>query len=401
MKRLALLAALLAGRAFAAETVVLPQGTFLLDLGYLQSSLNTRWDDNRRRLPLIDEIPRYEPGGGLQGVLGARPDVVFKFLVLQLGYGITDNLTALVYLPVVLSTSIDANFSWRPGDYQPGLGRAYSEDDFWAWAKSLGQPRPASHWEGNNGSLADMILALRYRLKQYALLQTLGIHLAGALAVALPTGRQPDTEQLLVAGTTTWELHAYADVEAHLDLDRGFFVDAYGVPRINLGVDFFYGFFRPRTYTTPKGTVNPLLLNFAPYVGETYTIDPGDWLATTLSVDIAPFFGPTQASLVSGGDLEKAHALPPMVSMTFSYQYIATMPTKWSSNSPLWEYDREKLWGPGDKHAFRAQLNLSFMRVGLPMQMYLGYRAQDLVPGRNTRAADTFSCGLRLVAKFW
>ena len=97
MKR-ALLALFLAAPALAAETVVLPESTFLIDLGYLQSSLNTRYDDARRRLPLIDEIPRYEPGGGLQGVLGARPDVIFRFLVLQLGYGITDNLTALLYV---------------------------------------------------------------------------------------------------------------------------------------------------------------------------------------------------------------------------------------------------------------------------------------------------------------
>ncbi|MBK7860947.1 MAG: hypothetical protein IPJ65_20550 [Archangiaceae bacterium] len=392
---------LLAARAGAAETTVLPRHTFLVDFGYLQSTLSSRWDDARQQRPLIDEIPRYEPGGGLQGVLGARPDVVYKFVVLQLGYGITDNLTALLYLPIVVGTTIDANFSWRPGDYQPGLGRAYSEDDFWAWAQSLGQPRPASHWEGNRGTLADMVVGLRYRLEQYSILRWLGVQVAGALAVALPTGRSPDPEELLAAGTSTWELHAYGDVEAHLDVDRGFFTDAHGVSRLNLGLDLYYAFFRPRQYTAPRGTVNPLLLNYAPYVGDTYTIDPGDWFVTTVSLDVAPYYGPVRASMVSGGDVDKALALPPMVSVTFSYSYIATAPTRWQSQSALWDYDRAKLWGPGEKHAFKAQLNLSFLRVGFPVQLYVAYRAQDLAHGRNTRAADTFSAGLRLIAKFW
>ncbi len=401
MRRALLLSLLVAGAAHAAETVVLPKSTFLIDFSYLNSTLNQRYDDDRRRLPLIDEIPRYEPGGGLQGVLGAKPDVQFRFLVLQLGYGITDQLTALVYVPIVLETVIDANFSWRPGDYQPGLGRAYSQDDFWAWAGSLGQPRPPDRAVTNRGTLADMPVGLRYKLDNYWLLDKLGLQVAGTLVVALPTGKAPDPEELLVAGTTTWELHSYGDVEAHVSLDRPFLTDEYGVSRFNLGADFYYAFFRPREYQTPRGTVNPLLLNFAPYVGDKYTIDPGDWFVSTVSFDINPFLGPTLATIVSGRSLEKAHTLPPMVSLTFSYSYIATMPTRWHSNSPLWEYDREKQWGPGDKHAFRAQLNLSFMRVGFPLQMYISYRAQDLASGRNTRAANTFSVGLRLLAKFW
>jgi len=392
---------LAASAAHAAETVVLPKSTFLIDFSYLQSSLLWRYDDHRRKLPLIDEIPRYEPGGGLQGVIGARPEAVFRFLVLQLGYGLTDNLTALVYVPIVLNTTITANFSWRPGDYQPGLGRAYSQDDFWAWAGSLGQPRPPDYAETNKGVLADMVVGLRYKLKNYPVLQRLGLQVAGTLAVALPTGKSPDPEELLVAGTTTWELHSYGDVEVHLAADRPFLTDDYGVPRLNLGVDMSYVFFRPRQYTTPRGTVNPLLLNFAPYVGDSYWIDPGDWFTTSVSLDINPFFGPTWPTLVSGNSLEKAKALPPMVSMTFTYTYVATAGTNWWSNSPLWEYDREKQWGPGDKHGFKAQLNLSFTRVGLPLQMYVAYRAQDLAHGKNTRAANTFSVGVRLLAKFW
>ncbi len=401
MKRALLLVMFVGTAAHAAETVVLPQSTFLVDLSYLQSTLNARYDNDRRKLPLIDEIRRYEPGGGLQGIIGARPDVTFRLMVLQLGYGITDNLTALVYLPIVINTTIHANFSWQPGDYQPSLGRAYSQDDFWAWARSMGQPRPPDYAETNKGVMADMVVGLRYKLKNYSWLDRLGLQVAGALAFALPTGRSPDPEELLVAGTTTWELHAYGDVEAHLAADRPFFADEYGVPRINLGADISYVFFRPRQYTTPRGTVNPLLLTYAPYVGDSYWVDPGDWFTTSVSLDLNPFFGPAEATRVSGNSVEKAKTLPPMVSMTFTYNYIATAGSNWWSNSALWEYDREKMWGPGDKHGFKAQLNLSFLRVGLPLQMYLSYRAQDLAHGKNTRAADTFSVGMRLLAKFW
>ncbi|MBL8957798.1 MAG: hypothetical protein JNK82_43890 [Myxococcaceae bacterium] len=401
MKRLLLVSLLVASGAQAAETVVLPQSTFLLDFSYLQSSLDARYDQDRQKLPLIDPILRYEPGGGLQGTIGARPEAVFRMLVLQLGYGITDNLTALVFVPIVLNTSITANLSWQPGDYQPSLGRPYSQDDFWAWARSMGQPRPPDYAETNKGVLADMVVGMRYKLKPYAWLQRLGLQVAGTLAFALPTGKSPDPEELLVAGTTSWELHSYGDIEAHLSVDRPLFVDEYGVPRINLGADVGYSFFRPREYTAARGTVNPLLLTQAPYVGEKYWIDPGDWFTTAFSIDLNPFFGPAEATIVSGKNVERAKTLPPMVSITLTYNYILTAGSNWWSQSPLWEYDREKMWGQGDKHAFKAQLNLSFLRVGLPLQMYIGYRAQDLFHGKNTRAANTFSFGLRMVAKFW
>ena len=51
------------------------------------------YDDTGRLTPLIDEIERYEPGGGWQGTI--VPDVLVHYgvLVSQLQYGLLDDLS--------------------------------------------------------------------------------------------------------------------------------------------------------------------------------------------------------------------------------------------------------------------------------------------------------------------
>lgn len=394
-------ALLLAGvRAEAAETTTLPAGVFALDEAYLSSHLDQRWDGQRHAAPLIDEVRRYEPGGGLQGTLTARPTVQYRLLLSSLYYGITDELMAAVAVPLVLQTTIDTNLGWRSGDYQPQLGRAYAEGDFWAWAKSLGQARPPNRWEGNHHVLADMLVGARYRLPARALKQATGIDLAASLFVALPTGHQPDPEELVVAGTTTWDLHSYGDAELHLAADRPFTLGA-PVPRVNIGADFFYAYFRPRTYDAPHGTKYPLLMNDAPFVGEHYTLSPGAWQAGSLSVEVSPLLGPTRASAVSGHDLARAQALPALLTVGAGYTHVHCQASVWKSDSAQWDYDREKAWGDGDKNALRASINVSLLRLGLPLQLYALGRNQTLLPGKFTRAANTWSVGTRLLLKLW
>lgn len=397
----ALLALLLAVPARAAETTVLPRGTFALDLAYLSSVIDKQWDGGRRARSLIDDMPRYEPGGGLQGILSARPRASFDFLLMQLLYGVTDDLTVGVYFPLVLRSVIQANFSWVPGDYQSGLGRSYSEQDFWDWAASMGQPRPEDTAIRNVGTPADIILLGRWRLPRNQVFDALRLQTAATLQVALPTGRVADPEELIDTGTTAWDLHSYGDVEVHLSADRPFLVDRYGVPKVNLGLDVFYSFLRPREYKAPRGERSPLLLNVAPYVGDTYWVDPGDWVGGTLSLDLALLDGPALATRVSGNDVEKAKALPPLLSVTLGYTYLATFQSQWTSQSPLWDYEREKNWQPGDKNIFRGMVTLSLLRVGLPVQLYASYRSQDIIPGRFTRPANVLTAGVKLVAKFW
>ncbi|MDP3502545.1 MAG: hypothetical protein Q8S33_19565 [Myxococcales bacterium] len=400
MKR-ALLLLLVPTLAVAMETQVLPQGAISVDVGYLRTALDKQWSGDRRALSLIDDIPRYEPGGGLQGILRAKPVAEFDFLLVSALYGITDSLSVGVNVPILMRSTIATNLSWEPGDYQPQLGRAYSLEDFWSWADSMGQPRVTGRDVNTQFRVADIVLGAKYLLPRSAWMKENHFRWSAQLNVALPTGSNADPEEAVSVGTNLWELHAAGDVEAHVSADKHFFVDDHGIYRLNVGADVFYAFFRPRLYTAGKGLKNPLLNNNAFFVGDTYWIDPGDWVAGTVSVDVVPFIGPTFASIVSGGSLEKAHALPPMLTLSASYTYIATMQSDWQSNSPLWDWDREKLWKAGEKNIFKFTGTISFFRLGVPVQLYASYRTQDIIPGRYTRPANVFTGGVRAVVKFW
>ncbi len=401
MKRLiVLVTALISSLALAMETQVLPQSTFTFDFAYLSTSLDKQWSGDGKALPLVEESRRYEPGAGLQGILRPRPQAQLDVLLIQALYGITDRLTAAVYVPIVMNSRVNTNISWEEGDYQSQLGRKYSEDDFWGWASSLGQPRVPAQWQAGV-RLADIILGGRYLLPETEWMTANHFRWSATLQVALPTGANFDPEAAVSVGTNLWELHAAGDVEAHVSADKHFLVDEYGVYRLNIGADLFYSFFRPREYTAGRGTVNPLLNNNAFFVGDKYIVDGGDWLAGTISVDAVPFLGPTRASIVSGGKLEKANALPGMLTLTVSYTRVQTFQSDWQSQSPLWDYDREKFWQPGAKNIVRATATVSLLRVGVPIQVYARYQSGDLIPGAYTRPANVFTAGVRLVAKFW
>lgn len=402
MKRaLVLMTALLASVATAAETTVLPKSTFSFDFSYLRTSLDKQWSGDRTALPLVEDNRRYEPGAGLQGILRARPEAALDVLMIQALYGITDRLTAALYVPLVLGASVKTNLSWEPGDYQSQLGRAYGEEDFWGWASSLGQPRVPAEWRQQGVKLADIIVGARYLLPEFEWMTANHFRWAATLQVAIPTGTNFDPEEAVSIGTNLWELHAAGDVEAHLSADKAFWVDEYGVARLNLGADLSYAFFRPREYKAGYGRKNPLLNNNAPYVGDTYWVDGGDWLAGTLSLDVTPIYGPALATLVSGHSVEKAKALPGLLTLNVSYTRVQTFQSDWQSQSALWDYDREKFWQPGEKNIVRAMATVSLLRLGLPIQLYARYQSGDLIPGRYTRPANVFTAGIRLVAKFW
>lgn len=397
---MALATAFASGDAFADRTATLPAGAFALDLAWTNSTSRQGWTSDREKMPLLNGIRRYEPGGGWQGDIEAEPSVVYNFLITQLMYGVTENLTAALAVPLVLDATIDTNLSWRSGDYMSQLGRPYSESDFWQWAESMGQPKPTDRWEGNHNSLADMVLALRYRLPRLSWMERWGVDVAVAAQAALPTGSTPDPEQLVVAGTTAWDLHSYADLQLHLSVEKSWY-DAHGVPWLALGVDTFYGWMRSREFTTPTGTLNPLLLNYQPYVGDTYQIDGGDWLSALALVDWSPWAGPTYATYVTKGDMARAQELPRLLTLQLAFQYLKTAQSDWISDSEIWNWQsgREEFWQPGDKNTVIAQATVSLLRVGAPLQLYVRYRNQELVPGRNTRAANALFLGMRLLAK--
>jgi hypothetical protein len=387
--------------ARAGFTETLPSGVFALEFAYVRSDLDTRFDDDNRARPLIEPIDRYEPGGGLQGRIEARPVTNYHFLVSQLAYGITDELTAVVVVPLLLRSDIETNLSWTPGDYQTQLGRSYSEQDFWEWAASMGQPRPPDRWTGNKGALSDIFAGVRYALgPQLDVMRDAGLTAAATLSVVIArTARAPATEDLVTAGTTLFELQAAGDIGMHLSLEKRF--PSFFEDRLALGVDVFYEVLLPRTYRTPRGTRNPLLLNQAPYVGDRYTIDGGDHLGASLQVDVVAWRGPVLSTFAAGGDADAAERLPPYLALWARYSYVHMFQSDWQSDSDLWEWEREELWRPGMKNILTFGLLASLLRLGVPVQLDLQYRNLTWIPGRNTRAPDVLRAGMRVLLKFW
>ncbi len=389
----------LSSSAQAAYTETAPADTFIFDSTFFMSSLSTAFDNEGNAKPLMDPIYRYEPGGGLQGIIIPNAEVKFYVFAFQLMYGITDSISVGIGVPIVLETSVQPNLGWIPGDYQWTLGRAYSEEDFWQWAESMGQPRIGS-WTGNKGVLGDILLGGRWKFSSlWDGFESIGLAMAFSVYGALPTGRQADPENLLGVGTHMWDLHSQGELSFHLSADESFgkLLDE----RVVLGVDVFYEFFFKHTYTTPQGTKSPLLLTFAPYVGPTYTIDPGDFLGAAVSIDVVPYKGPVLDTWLTKGDMKKGKKFPPLVSINIEYRHIHIFQSDWESNSEIWDWSREKSWRPGYKNVLAARLTLSFLRLGAPFQVYAGYRNQTWIGGKNSRAANVFIVGLRVPMKFW
>ena len=83
------------------------------------------------------------------------------------------------------------------------------------------------------------------------------------------------------------------------------------------------------------------------------------------------------------------------------YTYTHLGQSDWRSNSAIWDWEREKLWLPGYKNTLFGRLSISLLRLGAPLMLYIGYRNQSWIGGRNTRAADAIFAGIQVPARFW
>jgi hypothetical protein len=396
---LALGALLVPRPASAGFAETLPEGTFLLDVSYAYSWLRNAWDDHGGLGPLVAAIDRYEPGGGKQGTLIPGAFVQYHITIFQLQYGILDNLSVGIGIPLVARTSISPDLKWIPGDYQPQLGRPYGEDDFWQWAASMGQPRPGE-WVGNEGVPGDVVLGLRLRWSDWIeAFREAGVAASLSVYGALPTGVHADPEEVVSAGTTMWDLQAQGDLGVHLGFDKTFHEEL--DDRLTLGLDVFYEWFAPHRYDTPTGTKNPLLLSYQPYAGTSYMLDPGDLVGFSVQVDGVPVRGPSEASFISGWNPLVAESFPPLLTLSLRYTFSWIGQTRFDSMSDLWDFQQEDHWRPGYRNALSATVLFSFLRLGAPLQVYASYRTLSLIPGRNTRAADVLTAGIRIPAKFW
>jgi hypothetical protein len=383
--------------AHARLTETLPKSTFMLDVAYNHSWLQHAYDNNGQKTELIDRIYRYEPGGGMQGIIIPNASVTYQITVLQLQYGVLDNLSVGVGLPIVVQSKVDPRLGWVEGDYHWWLGRQYSEEDFWDWADSMGQRRPGT-WRGNQGALSDMIVGARYRFSDHISgLEERGWGLALSVYGALPTGQPKDPELLVAAGTTSWDLHFQGELGFHLTADK--VIEATG-DRLIVGGDIFYEVFFKRRYDSAKGTVNPLIQTHEPYTGDTYTLDPGDFLGFRAQAYVVAIKGPIKNTWLTR-KVEDKESLPPLLTFGIGYSFTWLYQSDWESDSSLWDWTQEKLWRPGYKNRLYFDMTLSFLRLGIPAQVYLGYKNLSWIPGKNCRAADVVSVGVRGPMKFW
>ncbi len=384
---------------FAGFTETIPQETFLLDTSFFQSSLNNRWNDDGELVPLIDPMVRYEAGAGKQGILKPKVQADLGVLALQLHYGITDSLLVGIGVPIVMYAHVDPKFEWEEGDYQWNLGRTYSEKDFWDWAGSMGQPKPGK-WEGSNGVLADIILASRWRFTDKSeWFRDRGLAMSFMFMGALPTGTQAESEKVVSAGTTTWELHTNGDLCFHLGLDKFFRKSLNN--RLVLGLDAFYEIMLPHEYTAPQGEENPLMLNIRPYTGKYYTIDGGDFSGFSTQIDVVPIKGKARQTWLTKGNPELAAKFPPILTLTARYTFTHLQQSDWESDSDVWDWEQEEMWKPGYKNILFGQASLALFRFGIPVMPYASYRNITWLPGKNTRAPNVLGLGIKAILKFW
>lgn len=379
-------------------TETMPKNTFIIDESFMFSWIDQMWDNRGRATALYEDIERYEPGGGKQGVMVINPKARYMLLITKIQYGILDNLTVALGIPAVINTVVNPGLSWEPGDYMRQIGRPYSEEDFWAWAASMGQPKPAS-WTGNRWTVSDLIAGVRFRWTDYvAPMVDAGVSSALTVTYAIPTGQPADQEEVVSQGTTMWDLHTQGDLTFHLAFDKDFRkLDG----RLTLSLDLFYEVFFERTRRSATGEKHPLLLNQERFVGKNYEIKPGDFSGFSFQISGAPYMGPAKATWLNGYDMIKARSLPPILSLSLLYSFVHLQQTDWRSDLPMWDWNRERLWRPGYKNILEARLTLSLLRVGVPAQIYASYRTLSLIPGKNCRAPEILSAGIMIPVKFW
>ena len=116
---------------------------------------------------------------------------------------------------------------------------------------------------------------------------------------------------------------------------------------------------------------------------------------------MVPLVGPTWPVWIAGHDIKQAAKFPPLLQLWFAHTYVHVAQSYWHSNSALWDWQHDRDWLPGDKNTVKLGGEFSMMRLGIPMSLYASYRAQDWIPGRNTRASDVLMVGARLIVKVW
>ena len=156
---------------------------------------------------------------------------------------------------------------------------------------------------------------------------------------------------------------------------------------------------RPQRYKSPRGLRNPLWLT-SPYIGDSYIIKPGDFFGASLQFDVIAVKGPVKASWISGYDGQKPPDFRRCLLCRLDTRSLQLVRQIIIAVGPLGLHAGGPLAARISQHLTITTL-FSFLRLGAPLQLYFTYRSLSLIPGKNTRAADVFTTGLRIPAKFW
>jgi hypothetical protein len=390
LRRLALaLLALLAAapRAFAGFADTPGKGMIILDVNYRYAWTEHFLDDHGRLTNLNADIVMYDPAGTPLGTISVPAYHFDKVLLTQLFYGFTENFAGGVVVPYFLASQTDLHLNWTSGAYAGDLGRPYSEQDFWAFAGSMGQQKPKDFRAG--ARIGDVVLGGIYNLKKTKRWQTAALGF-----VSTRSGSKADPELLGAIGTSGFELQTNGDVGLHLLGD--YFLN----PRISAGGELFYEGFFPRRNRSALGTVNPLLSYEGRYNGGTYIVVPGDWFGATAGMQFTLLRGTNHESWITRGKPAMQKSLPALFTVRPSLKYTRFLGNRYASASDYFDRTMNASHRAANRYTFEFSAAANFLRYGVPLGPYYQYHSQELVRGTNFIPVMDHTVGVQVYAAF-
>ncbi len=364
-----------------------PQGIVILETRYGNTEVDGRYDGHGVLQNLADDVNRFAPTGEFQGKITVPGVHKAQYEITTLATGITDWLAFAMVWPFFWEQKTELNLGWTPGDFIPEFNRQMTGDDFWAWAGSLGQPKPPD-WSDVDRT-GDLLLATLVNVYREPWAQVTGFLFGNTF-----TGHKANPEILGNVGTSGFDFVTNGDIGFHLESDWR--VPDSAIDRFTLSFDLFYEHYLPRTFTSPVGKYNPLIVDYAPYIGPTYKVIRGDIYGAGTTIRFDVFRGPEEPSWLTKTNPEFQKALPAVFGIQAAYTHLRAFDTKYESLSQVWDSEQEDDNKALYKHNFKFSGQLSLLRYGLPLDFVGGYMSQTLIPGHNFRPADGFDIGFRL-----
>ncbi len=364
-----------------------PQGAVIFETRYQNTATQGRYDGSGKLVDLADPVERYAPTGEFQGKILVPGVHEAEVAINTLAVGVTDWFSVAVVWPFLISQKTDLNLGWESGDFIPEFNRQMTEDDFWDWAGSLGQPKPPN-WSAY-GTPGDVLLAVLVNVYRQPWSQITAFAFGNTF-----TATQANPEILGSVGTSGFDFITNGDIGLHLTSDWRL-PDSI-LDRFTLSFDLFYEHYLPRTFPSPVGKYNPLIVDYAPYIGPTYKVTRGDIYGAGCTIRFDMLRGPDEPSWLTKTNPEFQKALPSLFGVQIGYTHVRAFDTDYDSLSKVWDSDQEEDNEALFKHNFKFSGQLSLLRYGVPVDLTGGYVTQTLIAGENFRPVNGFEVGIRL-----